>query len=169
MDKIVDFDLDIAKKILEGEIEGGFVTRDGESALIVHILEDSKFAGCTTNFPVYALIISDGEVEINSYTKEGFFYDDGDKTGMDLLITFDKRRRGVKKGCGIFSSNARLEKVLHLLTNSPSPTCKIKGKEKEGEKEISGIYKAGGSAFICLGNLEDIVEIDEIILEGEEK
>jgi hypothetical protein len=171
MDKIIDFDLDIAKKILKGEMEGGFITREGGSAQIIHILDDGKFAGCTTDFPVYALIINDGEVEINSYTKDGLFYNDGDETSFDLFITFDKRRRGVKKGksCGIFSTNVRLQKVLHSLMSLESPTCKIKGREKEGDKEISGIYKAAGTAFICLGDFDDIVEIDEITLEGEEK
>ena len=48
-----NFDLETAKKILRGEIVGGFVTRRDKPAEIVFILEDSKFAGHTTEYPIF--------------------------------------------------------------------------------------------------------------------
>lgn len=165
-----DFDLDIARKILSGEIIGGFVTREGEPAEIVFILEDGKFAGHTTEYPIFAVCIDGGgDVGINSYTKDGRFYDDGDESGQDLFITYDKRRRGVKKKSATsFCANKKLEGILQRLVYS-SPTCKIKGREGEGKKELSGVYRAGNTLYACVDELEDIVEIDNIIMEEEEK
>ena len=109
------------------------------------------------------------EVAVNSYTKEGRFYDDGDKCDLDLFITYDKRRKGVKrKSATSFCTNKKLEDILQRLVYS-SPTCKIKGREGEGKKELSGVYRAGDTLYACVDELEDIVEIDNIIMEEEEK
>ena len=165
-----NFDLETAKKILRGEIVGGFVTRGDKPAEIVFILEDSKFAGHTTEYPIFAICIDgDGQVNINSYTNEGRFFDDGDESDFDLFITYDKRRRGVKrKSATSFCTNKKLEGILQRLVYS-SPTCKIKGRESEGKKELSGVYRAGDTLYACVDELEDIVEIDNIIMEEEEK
>lgn len=165
-----NFDLEIAKKILRGEIVGGFVTRNDEPAEIIFILEDSKFAGHTTSYPIFAICI-DGEddVTVNSFTKEGRFYDDGDESDLDLFITYDKRRRGVKrKSATNFCANKKLEGILQRLVYS-SPACKIKGRENEGKKELSGVYRVGNTLYTCVNELEDIVEIDNIIMEEEEE
>jgi len=164
------FDLEIAKKILSGEKVGGFVTREGEPAEIIFILEDNKFAGRTTGYPIFAVCLDGGnEVVVNSFTKEGRFYDDGDESDFDLFITYDKRRRGVKrKSATNFCANKKLESILQRLVYS-SPACKIKGREDEGKKELSGVYRAGDTLYACVDELEDIVEIDNIIMEEEEK
>ena len=109
-----NFDLETAKKILRGEIVGGFVTREDEPAEIIFILEDDKFAGHTTNYPIFAICIEgEGDVAVNSYTKEGRFYDDGDESDLDLFITYDKRRKGVKrKSATSFCTNKKLESIL---------------------------------------------------------
>ena len=164
--KTIEFDLNTAKKILSGEIVGGFITREGEPAEIVCILEDAKFSGVDTSFPIYALFIQDGSVEFNSFTTEGKLYDDGDESDIDLFITFDKRRKAVKKRISsgrISCTNKKLEKILQNLV-STSPSCKVKGKEKT----ISGIYRAGGEVLICLNDMEDVVEVDEIELNEED-
>ena len=163
--KTIEFDLDIAKKIISGELIGGFVTREGEPAEIVCILEDSKFNGEDTSFPIYALFIQDGCVEFNSFTTEGKLYDDGDESDIDLFITFDKRRKSVKKKINsgrISCVNKKLEKILRDLT-SMSPSCRVKGEEKI----ISGVYRAGGEVLVCLNDMEDVVELDEIELNEE--
>ena len=165
-----NFDLEIAKKILRGEIIGGFVTRDDKPAEIIFILEDDKFAGHTTRYPIFAICIdSENEVAVNSYTKEGRFFDDGDESRLDLFITYDRRRKGVKRKSTIsFCTNKKLEDILQRLVYS-SPACKIKGREGEGKKELSGVYRAGDTLYACVDELEDIVEIDNIIMEEKEK
>jgi len=165
-----NFDLEIAKKILRGEVVGGFVTRNDEPAEIIFILEDDKFAGHTTRYPIFAISIDrENEVAVNSYTKEGRFYDDGDECDLDLFITYDRRRKGVKrKSATSFCTNKKLEGILQRLVYS-SPACKIKGREDEGKKELSGVYRAGDTLYACVDELEDIVEIDNIIMEEEEK
>ena len=165
-----DFDLDIARKILGGEIIGGFITRDEEPAEIICILEDNKFAGKNTSFPVIAITLDEGDVCVNTYTEDGMFYDDGDTSGYDLFITYDKRRKGVKRREGINFScpDKKLQSILQELLYT-SPKCKIKGREKEGKKELSGVYRAGGTLYACLGELEDVVEIDDVIIEEEKK
>lgn len=165
-----NFDLDIARKILGGEIIGGFMTRDEEPAEIICILENNEFAGKTTNFPVIAIVLDGGDVCVNTYTRDGEFYDDGDTSGYDLFITYDKRRRGVKKreGTNFNCPDKKLHSILQKLLYT-SPKCKIKGREKEGKKEVSGVYRAAGTLYACLGELEDVVEIDDVIIEEEKK
>lgn len=160
--KTIEFDLDIAKKIISGEIIGGFITREGEPAEIVCILEDSKFNDVNTPYPLYALLIQDGSVEFNSFTAEGKLYDDGDESDIDLFITFDKRSKAVKKRINngiICCANKKLEKILQSLV-SISPSCKVKGEKKT----ISGIYRAAGEVLVCLDEMEDVVELDEVEL-----
>lgn len=163
--KTIKFDLDTAKKIISGEIVGGFITREGEPAEIICILENSKFSDVNTSFPIYALFIQDGSVEFNSFTTEGKLYDDGDESDIDLFITFDKRSKAVKKRMNsgrIYCVNKKLEKILWSLI-SISPSCKVKGEKKI----ISGIYRAAGEVLVCLNDMEDVVELDEIELNEE--
>jgi hypothetical protein len=164
------FDLDIARKILAGEIVGGFITRDEEPAEIICILDDNKFAGKTTRFPIVAMTLDEGDVCVNTYTEDGMFYDDGDTSGYDLFITYDKRRKNVKRRDGVKfgCSNKTLQNILQKLLYT-SPKCKIRGREEEGKKEVSGVYRAAGTLYACLGELEDVVEIDDIIMEEEKK
>lgn len=165
-----NFDLDIAREILEGKTIGGFITRDEEPAEIICILEDSKFAGKSTKFPIIAMTLDEGDVCVNTYTEDGMFYDDGDTSGYDLFITYDKRRKNVRRREGINFNcpDRKLQDILQKLLYT-SPKCKIKGREKEGKKEISGVYRAAGTLYACLGDLEDVVEIDDVIMEEGKK
>lgn len=165
-----EFNFEIAKKILNGEIVGGFVTRDEAPAEIICILDDNKFAGKSTSFPIIAVCLGEDEVCVNTYTEDGMFYDDGDTSGFDLFITYDKRRKNVKRREIGFSncSNGKLKDILQKLLYT-SPTCKIKGREKEGKKTLSGIYRAGGTIYACLGELEDVIEIEDIVIDEKKK
>lgn len=169
--KTINFDLDTARKILSGEIEGGFVTRDNDPAEIVCILEGSRFRGVYTSYPIIAIVLKDNDVRIECYSKDGMFYNDGDESELDLYITFDKRRRSCikreNKGY-IVCPDSKLREILQTLLFKPV-LCKIKGKEEEGIQEISGVYRAGGEVYATIGDLDDVVGIDELEIGGEDE
>lgn len=76
----VPFDLELAKKITNKEIEGRIVTRDGESVRIVCFDANGRF-------PIVALIDGeDGEMPV-SYTSNGLYQiNETPKLGCDLML-----------------------------------------------------------------------------------
>ena len=169
--KTFNFDLDTARKILSGEIEGGFVTRDNDPAEVICILDGSKFRGAYTSYPIIAIVLKDGEVRTECYTGDGMFYCDGDESDLDLFITFDRRRKSCikreNKGY-ILCPDSKLREILQTLLTKPV-LCKIKGKEEEGIQEISGVYRVGEEVYATIGDLDDIVGIDELEIGGEDE
>ena len=76
----VPFDVELAKKITNKEIEGRIVTRDGENARILCF--DAK-----GRFPIVALIESEDEEMPVSYTSSGFYQlNETPKLGCTLML-----------------------------------------------------------------------------------
>lgn len=77
----VPFDLEMAKRITSGEVEGRIVTRRGDNARIIHF--DAKNKCC-----IIALIdYGDGDEIPESYTQRGFYTaDENQEFECDLVI-----------------------------------------------------------------------------------
>lgn len=76
--KRLPFNIELAKKITDGEIEGKITTRDGRSARI--ICWDAK-----NDNSIIALINDDGEECIESYPSDGLIFLQGE-SNIDLFV-----------------------------------------------------------------------------------
>lgn len=74
----VPFEVEMAKRIQNGEVEGKVVTRDGQSVRIVCF--DAK-----QDDPVVALISYDNAERVKSYAKDGIIFE-GDTCPNDLML-----------------------------------------------------------------------------------
>jgi|GEM_PF-58629 len=74
----IPFDIELAKKITNGEVEGKVVTRDGQSVRIVCF--DAK-----QDDPVVALISYDNAERVKSYAKDGIVFEAG-TSPIDLML-----------------------------------------------------------------------------------
>lgn len=74
----IPFDVELAKKITNGEVEGKVVTRDGQSVRIVCF--DAK-----QDDPVVALISYDNAERVKSYAKDGIIFEGGTHPN-DLML-----------------------------------------------------------------------------------
>jgi hypothetical protein len=155
MDEKIPFDLELAKKILRGEIGGEFVTRDGSHAKILEILENSELFGEHISYPIFAAVLNDGWVECNTYTLDGYYCEE--KDGRDLLIALGETK---EHQTPFISSKEK--NILYSLAFG-NPECKIQGKKKK----ITGINRIGKTTFVCLEGVDDIEELDNIEFEGE--
>ena len=77
----VPFDMELAKRIQNGECEGRIVTREGFGARVV--CWDMKNDG----FPICAIFFDDDGCESSAdFTKEGKFYSFDVDDGWDLML-----------------------------------------------------------------------------------
>ena len=79
--KTIPFDIELAKKIVLGEVEGQFVTIDGSKAYLTKFLP-AKYYNGLAGFIYQSL---NNEYIITQWTKDGRYYDD-ESCGDDLLI-----------------------------------------------------------------------------------
>lgn len=158
MDEKIPFDLDLAKKILRGEISGKFVTRTGGRAKIIEILENSEIFGKHTPYPIFAAVLDEGCVECYTYTLDGYYYDNfGESDSRDLLIVLEETK---EHQTPFISSKEK--NILYSLAFG-NPECKIQGKKKK----ITGINRVKNTTFVCLEGMEEIEELDNIEFERE--
>ena len=158
MDEKIPFDLDLAKKILRGEISGKFVTRTGGRAKIIEILENSEIFGKHTPYPIFAAVLDEGCVECYTYTLDGYYYDNfGESDSRDLFIVLEKTR---EHQTPFISSKEK--NILYSLAFG-NPECKVNGKRRK----ITGINRVNDITLVCLEGMEEIEELDNIEFEGE--
>lgn len=158
MDEKIPFDLDLAKKILRGEISGKFVTRTGGRAKIIEILENSEIFGKHTPYPIFAAVLDEGCVECYTYTLDGYYYDNfGESDSRDLFIVLEKTR---EHQTPFISSKEK--NILYSLAFG-NPECKVNGKRRK----ITGINRVKNTTFVCLEGMEEIEELDNIEFERE--
>lgn len=158
MDEKIPFDLELAKKILRGEIVGEFVTRGGGHAKIIEILENSELFGKHTPYPIFAAVLDEGCVECYTYTLDGHYYDNfGENDRRDLLIVLEETE---EHQTPFISSKEK--NILYSLALG-NPECKVRGKKRK----ITGINRVGNTTFVCLEGMDDIEELDNIEIEGE--
>lgn len=159
MDEKIPFNLDLAKKILRGEISGKFVTRTGGRAKIIEILENSELFGKHTPYPIFAAVLDDdGCIECCTYTLDGHYYDNfGENDRRDLLIVLEE----IKEHQTPFISSKE-KNILYSLALG-NPECKVRGKKRK----ITGINRVKDTTFVCLEGMDDIEELDNIEIEGE--
>ena len=155
MDEKIPFDLELAKKILRGEIGGKFVTRTGGHAKIIEILENSELFGKHTPYPIFAAVLDEGCVECYTYTLDGYYYDNEERDNRDLLIVLERTK---EHQTPFISSKEK--NILYSLAFG-NPECKI----REKKKKITGINRVGNTTFVCLEGVDDIEEIDNIEFE----
>ena len=153
MDEKIPFDLELAKKILRGEISGKFVTRTGGRAKIIEILESSELFGKHTPYPIFAAVLDEGCLECYTYTLDGYYYDNfGESDSRDLFIVLEDTR---EHQTPFISSKEK--NILYSLAFG-NPECKIRGKKKK----ITGINRVNNTTFVCLEGMEEIEELDNI-------
>ena len=158
MDEKIPFDLELAKKILRGEIVGEFVTRGGGHAKIIEILENSELFGKHTPYPIFAAVLDEGSVECYTYTLGGYYYDNfGNDDSRDLLIVLGKTRE-----CQAPFISSKEKNILYSLAFG-NPECKVNGKRRK----ITGINRVKDTTFVCLEGMDDIEELNNIEIEGE--
>lgn len=158
MDEKIPFDLELAKKILRGEINGKFVTREGGRAKIIEILENSEIFGKHTPYPIFAAVLDEGCVECYTYTLDGYYYDNfGESDSRDLFIVLEKTR---EHQTPFISSKEK--NILYSLAFG-NPECKVNGKRRK----ITGINRVKNTTFVCLEGMEEIEELDNIEFERE--
>ena len=156
MNEKIPFDLDLAKKILRGEISGKFVTRTGCRAKIIEILENSKLFGKHTPYPIFAAVLDEGCVECYTYTLDGYYYDNfGESDSRDLFIVLGKTR---EHQTPFISSKEK--NILYSLAFG-NPECRVNGKRRK----ITGINRVKDTTFVCLEGMEEIEELDNIEFE----
>lgn len=158
MDEKIPFDFELAKKILRGEINGKFVTREGGHAKIIEILENSELFGKHTPYPIFAAVLDEGCVECYTYTLDGYYYDNfGESDSRDLFIVLEKTR---EHQTPFISSKEK--NILYSLAFG-NPECKVNGKRRK----ITGINRVKNTTFVCLEGMEEIEELDNIEFERE--
>lgn len=77
--KTIPFDLETAKKIQAGEIEGKIKTRGGEIVNDIHVFSTKR---------AYCLYASIGDIVVHSYTADGYerMWDKSDRWDDDLVL-----------------------------------------------------------------------------------
>lgn len=156
MDEKIPFDLELAKKILRGEISGEFITRSGGRAKIIEILENGELFGKHTPYPIFAAVLDDGCIECSTYTLDGHYYDNfGEHDNRDLLIILGKTK---EHQTPFISSKEK--NILYSLALG-NPECKVRGKKRK----ITGINRVKDTTFVCLEGMDDIEELNNIELE----
>ena len=153
MDERIPFDLELAKKILRGEVSGKFVTRTGGHAKIIEILEDGELFGKHTPYPIFAAVLDEGCIECCTYTLDGYYYDDFEENdSRDLFIVLEKTREHQT----LFISSKE-KNILYSLALG-NPECKVRGEKRK----ITGINRVNNTTFVCLEGMEEIEELDNI-------
>lgn len=157
MDEKIPFDFELAKKILRGEINGKFVTREGGHAKIIEILENSELFGKHTPYPIFAAVLDEGCVECYTYTLDGYYYDNEERDSRDLLIVLKETKEHP-----IPFVSSKEKNILYSLAFG-NPECKVNGKRRK----ITGINRVKNTTFVCLEGMEEIEELDNIEFKGE--
>ena len=155
MNEKIPFDLELAKKILRGEVSGEFVTRNGERAKILEILENSELFGEHTSYPIFAAVLNDDWVDCNTYTLDGYYCEERDDRDLFIILKETKEHQ-----TSFISSKER--NILYSLALG-NPECKVRGKKRK----ITGINRVKDTTFVCLEGMEEIEELDNIEFERE--
>ena len=157
MNEKIPFDLELAKKILRGEVSGEFVIRNGGHAKIIEILKNSELFGKHTPYPILAAVLDEGSVECYTYTLDGYYYGDEERDERDLFIVLKETK---EHQTPFISSKEK--NILYSLALG-NPECKVRGKKRK----ITGINRVKDTTFVCLEGMEEIEELDNIEFEGE--
>lgn len=157
MDEKIPFDLELAEKILRGEVSGEFVTRNGGHAKIIEILKNNELFGKHTPYPIFAAVLDEGSVESYTYTLDGYYYDNEERDDRDLFIVLKETK---EHQTSFISSKEK--NILYSLALG-NPECKVQGKKRK----ITGINRVKDTTFVCLEGMEEIEELDNIEFEGE--
>lgn len=156
MDEGIPFDLELAKKILRGEVSGEFVTRNGDRVKIIEILKNSEIFGEHTSYPIFAAVLVDDDwVDCNTYTLDGYYCEEEDDRDLFIVLKETKEHQ-----TSFISSKER--NILYSLALG-NPECKVRGEKRK----ITGINRVNNTTFVCLEGMEEIEELDNIEFEGE--
>lgn len=144
----VPFDLEMAKKITNGELEGRVVTRDGKKARIVCWDKKSDIT-----YYIVALIDVNIMEKINTYTINGLEVEglerDNDLmleipehltfTNGDILISSNNKPfiyKEVKNNRGAFGAYFGVDLIGNEFFDCDNWTCKVKGRADETQLKI---------------------------------
>ena len=107
--KTIPFDLEMAKKIQSGEMEGKIKTREGHPARL--LCADLKY-----KHPILAAELAyDGSESVATYTLGGILTEDGGQSGFDLVLEVPDNSQKFKP----------FDRVLVRLSNDAEWKCDI--------------------------------------------
>lgn len=125
--KTIPFDLETAKKIQAGEIEGKIRTRDGRQMRIV--CYDSAISYCNIAQPIIAQDIDNCQ-DLNAYSEKGVYILEGKESQEDLFLEIPDNEPQFKP----------FDKVLVRCNDASLWSTGFYSHELDGKHCVSGFY-----------------------------